>query len=241
MRRASGFVICAQSEIERVRAAYGVPEGKLRKVYYPIDPSIWFPEDRGTARAALGLDQDATIAIYHGLIHMHVKGLDVLLDAWDELFGTDPRGDRRLLILGDGVDSGALAERIRARGREDVVFVNRWHHDRSILRRYLSAADVYVFPSRVDAFGIAVTEAMACGLPVVAAAGRGMADILPGGEESGGIVVPSGDARAFARALGRMMEDKSLRERVGANARRRISEPAFGPAVGVALKEFLFA
>jgi glycosyltransferase involved in cell wall biosynthesis len=240
MQHAAGFVICAQSEIDRVRAAYDIPDARLLKLYYPLDPAIWYPEDRGAARQALGLDPAATIAVFHGMIHIRVKGLDILLDAWERVVGPAPDPRYRLVLLGDGPDAGRLAETIRSKGRDDVIFVNEWLHDRPLIRRYLSAADLYVFPTRVDAFGISVTEGMACGLPVVAARGRGTLDIFPEGERSGGVVVPSGDVEAFAEGLRRMLHNPSLRERLGASALRRVKDPDLGPAVGAALAEFFF-
>jgi glycosyltransferase involved in cell wall biosynthesis len=59
------------------------------------------------------------------------------------------------------------------------------------MRQYLSVADVYVFPSRHEGFPVAPLEAMACGLPIVAAYAPGICDILSEGEESGGLVVPT--------------------------------------------------
>ena len=69
-------------------------------------------------------------------------------------------------------------------------------NDRSVLRNYLLSSDVYVFPSREDAFGILVLEAMACGLPVVANDARGIPDIFEGVEESGAMVASRGDSGA---------------------------------------------
>src|SRR6185369_8481582 len=94
-------------------------------------------------------------------------------------------------------------------------------NDREVIRRHLAAADVYAFPSRNEGFPVAPVEAMACGLPVVAADAPGIVDIL--GEDDG-TVVPAGDAEAFARALGPLLDDHNLRAALGVRARRRAEE-----------------
>jgi starch synthase len=120
-----------------------------------------------------------------------------------------------------------------------VLWVDQFVHDRAILRRYLSAADVYVFPSRHEGFPVAPLEAMACGLPVVAADATGVPDIFEGGEASGGLLVPRGDAAALAQALGRVLDDQTLGRELGARARRRVESCFSLESVGKHLRAFL--
>ena len=108
-----------------------------------------------------------------------------------------------------------------------------------LIRTYLTAADIFVFPSRQEGFPVAPMEAMACGLPVVSADASGMADILGDTESAGGILVPRGHAAALAEALRRLIDDRGLRERLGANGRRRIEERFSLPPVGAQLRTFL--
>ena len=71
-----------------------------------------------------------------------------------------------------------------------MQFVEEWVLDRARIRTFLSAADVYAFPSRHEGFAVAPLEAMACGLPIVAADAPGVPDLLACGEACGGIMVP---------------------------------------------------
>ncbi len=241
LRRAAGLVICSSREIARVRDRYRVPAEKILKLAYPVEPAVWYPEPRETARARIGVSADPVIVIYHGNIDFHVKGIDVLLDAWSATTPVAAPASRQLLIVGDGKDADRLERELRERHRTDVLFRRGWISDRALLRQYLSAADVYVFPSRNDAFGIALVEAMACGLPVIASDARGIPDILPDGEASGGIIVPPGDDRALAAALDRLLRDGALRARLGSHARRRASQPCFDPSIAHELARFLSA
>ena len=82
LARASGVVIAAAGERERVRARYGIAPERIAAVPNPIDLELWFPDDRLAARAALGLPPDVVLAVWHGRVDVQSKGLDVLLDAW---------------------------------------------------------------------------------------------------------------------------------------------------------------
>jgi glycosyltransferase involved in cell wall biosynthesis len=111
--------------------------------------------------------------------------------------------------------------------------------DRALIRQYLSAADVYVFPSRREGFPVAPLEAMACGLPVVAAAAPGIADIFDDGEDCGGLVVPTGDSASLAKSLGRLLDDDAAARLLGHRARVRVEQAFSLKAVGDQLHAFL--
>lgn len=77
-------------------------------------------------------------------------------------------------------------------------------------------ADAFVLPTRYEGYGMAVAEALARGLPVVSTPTGAIADLVG---SHAGILVPPGDTRALAAALGRVMDDEELRARLAAGAR----------------------
>ncbi len=240
IRLCTKLIVPAQSEVRRLRTQYGVPDRKIAYICNPIDPA-WQAMDRTEARMALGIPDRARVVAWHGRVVMSVKGLDILLDAWDHL--CRERGERELLLLliGTGSDAEKLVERIAALPRRNVLWVNEYVRDRARIRCYLSASDVYAFPSRREGFPMAPIEAMACGVPVVAADAHGIPDIFAGGEASGGIVVPRGDATALALALGRLLDDETWAQEMGRRARHRV-EAAFSlQSVGDQLRALLVA
>lgn len=83
-------------------------------------------------------------------------------------------------------------------------------------------ADVFVLPTRREGFPMVILEAMAAGLPVIATPIGAIPDMVRDGEE--GLIVPSRDAAALTAALGRLLRDAGLRERMGERGRQRVSE-----------------
>src|SRR5439155_2764176 len=129
--------------------------------------------------------------------------------------------DLRLLLVGTGKDADKLRERIASMELRGIFWMNEFVHDRNAIRRYLSAGDVYAFPSRHEGFPVSLIEAMACGLPVVAADAQGVPDILEGGEASGGLLVPRNDTAALALVLGLVSDDEVWSRELGKCARCR--------------------
>lgn len=106
------------------------------------------------------------------------------------------------------------------------------------LQRYLAAADVYAFPSRDEGFPVALVEALAAGLPPAAAAAPGGPDIL-NTDDLAACMVPTEDAEALAATLGRLLDDRTLRDRLGTAARARAVEAFSLEAVGAQFRHFL--
>lgn len=237
VRWADGLVVAARGEAERLRARYGLGADRIARVFNPLDVSEWQTGDRAAARRALGIPAAARVAVWHGRVDFRRKGLDVLLAAWRQVRDARPRADLRLFLIGTGHDADEL--RAELKGARGVVWIDEYVTDRARLRLYLHAGDVYAFPSRHEGFAVAPLEAMACGLPVVAADAPGVPDLLEGGEEAGGLVVPRGDARAFASALARLIDDEALCRALGMRARARVAESFALDAVGAQLRDFL--
>jgi len=147
------------------------------------------------------------------------KGFDLLIEAHARLRNGGQVHD--LLILGegkDGKDRAELQNLARRLGVEDSV-----HLPGFVPNPYpfMRQAAVYALPSRWEGFANVITEAMACGAPVVAAdCPSGPAEILEGGRY--GVLVPPEDSAALARALGELLGDPALRERWREVGARRV-------------------
>lgn len=153
----------------------------------------------------------------------HQKGFDLLLDAFAR---TESRHRGwRLTILGEGPLRPDLEKQARVLGIDgEVSFPGLVASPWDRLRRHA----VFVFSSRYEGFGLALVEAMACGLACVSFdCPSGPADILSDGVD--GRVVPPGDVDALARSMDQVASDPSLRRRLGAAAAVRAKD--FEPEV----------
>jgi glycosyltransferase involved in cell wall biosynthesis len=140
------------------------------------------------------------------------KGHSILLSAFERVRLEVP--DARLLLVGDGPLAPQIRAEVAARGMEaSVEFLGSVADVWPVLAR----AHVFVLPSLSEAFGIAMVEAMAAGLPVVASAVGGLPELVRPGVSAE--LCPPGDHRALAEHLVRLLRSPELRERMGAAAR----------------------
>jgi glycosyltransferase involved in cell wall biosynthesis len=241
IRSCAGLVVGSQSESRRVSTRYNVPAAKVARIFNPVDARMWRPLDRQQARADLGIPVEARAVVWHGRVLLYRKGLDILLEAWKEVCRERPGIDLRLILLGTGNDSGELRRRLDTMRLQGILWVDKFLVDRAAIVRHLSAADVYVFPSRHEGFPVAPIEAMSSSLAVVAATAPGIQDIFEGGEASGGLLVPVGDATALAGALGRLLDNVSFAHELGLRAQSHAQAHFSLEAIGTQLKGFFEA
>ena len=238
-RSCTGVIVPTQTEIKRIKSRYGISSDKIARIFNPVDTETWHKRDRTKARAALNIALTARVVAWHGRVEIERKGLDVLLQAWQQICNERPDKDLRLLLVGTGSDADRFAQRIKDMHLKGVYWLNEFVSDRHVIQQYLSAADVYTLPSRQEGFPVAPLEAMCCGLPVVAADAPGVPDILSGEESAVGTIVPRGDVSTLASALGRLLDDEAWSRELGQNARDRV-ENCFSPsAIGKQLQSFL--
>jgi len=216
-----GLIISSNTETQRVCSRYKSISTKISKIFNPINLQEWEPLDRGKSREKLGIPQSTRVAIWHGRVDVYRKGLDILVNAWRKLCRNHDAAKRLLILVGSGNDSDELRQLINGANLQDLLWVDRYVLDRTTILSYLSAADVYIFPSRHEGFPVAPIEAMACGIPVVAAAASGIPDIFENGEADGGLVVPREDPDALAASLGRILDNPDWGRMLGARARQR--------------------
>jgi len=241
LRKCTSLIIATQTEMTRVRTCYKVPSTKMARIFNPVDVEAWRAIDRNEARAGLEIPINARVVVWHGRVEIERKGLDVLLEAWDQICCQRPETDLRLLLVGTGSNANELHQRITNMELRGVLRVDEFVNDRTVIQRYLSAADVYTLPSRHEGFPVAPVEAMACGLPVVATDAPGVLDIFQAGEASGGLIVPRNDVQALASALDRVLDDEVWGRELGKLARHRAEECFSLLAIGKQLRNFLLS
>jgi glycosyltransferase involved in cell wall biosynthesis len=141
------------------------------------------------------------------------KGFDLLLTALTEL------PDVTAVVVGDGNERQRLIERSEFLGVSERVVFPGWSER---ARDYLTTFDVYVQPSRLEAQGISIVEAMFAGLPVVAADVGGVGGVVVHGET--GWLVPPEDPPALAAAIRELLGDPARIAEMGRRGRQRALE-----------------
>jgi UDP-glucose:(heptosyl)LPS alpha-1,3-glucosyltransferase len=190
---------------------FDVPPERVAVVPHGIDLEEFRfdPEARRRIRAELGIDEDTKLML-NVAGRSRQKGLDVICSALDRL---PLNADWKFAFAGDGSGSPALARRtrrLRKQGR--VLLLGRVPSVRDLY----SAADLLVFPSRYDPWGMAVTEALACGLPVVCSSHIGSASAVRPGE-NGLLLVDHQDPQQLAYAVESLLRVPIDREVVAAS------------------------
>ncbi|MBI4093494.1 glycosyltransferase [Candidatus Kaiserbacteria bacterium] len=151
------------------------------------------------------------------VVHMgrlsYEKSVDRVLHAFVQVFKREPRAT--LIIVGDGPDKNALEVLAKNLGLSECVRFTGFIHG-STLVEYIQAADVFLTASKSENMPLAVLEAMACGLPIVAVRSLGLSEIVEDGKN--GYLVPPDDVLAMAEHGRELLRDDELRARFSASS-----------------------
>src|ERR1700759_3534689 len=179
-RVADAIIINSESLRGEIQRYLKVDDRKLRLIYEAVDHDLFKPGDAGAARtqvASYGVTKPFVLFVSS---LWQYKNCDGLLRAWALARGE--LGDRQLAVVGAGRDEKYLAS-LRSLADElgiagDVVFVGGVPLERTV--DFYRAADVFVYPSLNETFGLPILEAMACGCPVVTSDTSSMPEIAGG-------------------------------------------------------------
>ncbi|MCB2205666.1 glycosyltransferase family 4 protein [bacterium] len=197
-----------------------LPSPAIHVVYNFIDFSHFDASLSGaTVREELGISADACVVLMLGGVNP-IKGtrefvdaavtlLDTQQDAYFFVAGPLPDDGFRNRINGMRVYREEISSRIPEKYQERIRFLGV----RSDVPQLLAASDVLTFPSTVPHFARPVIEASAMGLPVVASDLGGPQELVVHGET--GFLTAAGDSDALAQALRKLLQDASLRRRMG--------------------------
>jgi glycosyltransferase involved in cell wall biosynthesis len=195
-RRAKEIVVLSNFDAAMVRRAYRRDSTVLR---LPCSESFFSPPDRAAARSRLKLDAGDFLVITLAILVPYRRFEDVI-DAIGML-----HDDAAVSGLISGADFLApeyaemLAARIQTQGLTERVRLNRRAISDAELRELYAAADVYVFPSSRQSWGLAPLEAIASGTPVIVSAGAGVSEVLAG--RPGVEIVPPASPASVAAAI----------------------------------------
>jgi glycosyltransferase involved in cell wall biosynthesis len=146
------------------------------------------------------------------------KGQYILLEAVEMVLAKHSAKDLCVLLIGDGPDRKKLeeyADKISDSFNVEIAFPGYTKK----VKEYLSLTDIFVMPSFYEGFGLALVEAMAAGLPVIASSSGGVPEIIDDGIN--GLLFPPGNAVALSEKLETLIENGNLKKTIAENAVRR--------------------
>jgi glycosyltransferase involved in cell wall biosynthesis len=156
----------------------GVEPSRIATVYYGIDASRFTPatpEQRNARRRELGIEKNAPALAFIGALGDRRKGFDLLFDAW-RLLTSPGTWDAKLLVIGQGAELAQWQARASSRGFSDSIRFLGFRRD---VPKILQACDALVSPTRYEAYGLGVHEAICCGIPALVSASAGVAERYP--------------------------------------------------------------
>lgn len=212
--RRCATVICTSSEQADWWERLGVDQGRMSMIPLGVDTNRFQPSPQ--LKSEYGLSNDALIVLYAGRMHMEIKGLDLLLEAFAKV--ANRLEGVHLFLVGDGPDREKLRDQADELRVMDRIRFFDWISQEELISLY-STSDLCVLPSRSEPFGRVVLEAMACGTPVMASSHGAARDHLQGGT---GYLIDPIDACGFANAMLDVLIDKEGRNQVATKAREYV-------------------
>ncbi|HEY2038136.1 MAG TPA: glycosyltransferase [Edaphobacter sp.] len=192
--READFTITVSGDLLKTARRLGAPAERSGAVLNGCDTSIFHPRDRGAARIALEIPQDAEAVVYVGRLDM-AKGLGELIEAVASLRNRRPH--LHAWIVGDGPARQQILEAIATHGVGDRITLSpSCPTDQVAL--WMAASDLITLPSYREGCPNVVIEALASGRPVVASDVGGIPELM---DDSSGRLVPTRDKDALSRAL----------------------------------------
>lgn len=221
LARADALISLSSEMTEEFRQC-GVPADRTHLIPQSVDVERFHPagaDEKIALRKKLGLSETDKLVIFSGRI-VSYKGLPGLVEVWEQIAEIVP--DARLVLVGaGGVDMYNCEAELRRtvaerRLQECVLFTGAVRN----VSEYLQAADIFAFPTENEAFPLALLEAMACGLPVVATAVGGIKDVIQ--PDQNGLMIEPGNRTQLRVALEQLLHNPALAAKLGRAARQTV-------------------
>lgn len=160
--------------LERV----GLDPTRVQVVYYGIDPEVFHPAtpaERSSIRVRMGWTLDRPLIAFVGALGDRRKGFDTLFAAW-QILCRDRGWDCGMVVMGAGAELPAWKARAALAGLAERICFLGFRQD---VPELLRACDALVSPTRYEAYGLNVHEALCCGLPAFVSGNAGVAERYP--------------------------------------------------------------
>ena len=215
MRAVERVVVGSEFATRQAAAELGVAREKFSVVPYGVDRRFRHAAKPAALVARHGLSGKVVALFLGGLKER--KNLFFLLDVWREV--ARAREDAQLVVAGSGPLLGRLKRHTAKVGLDGRVIFAGYVPEHAKVD-YYNLADLLLFPSAMEGFGLTVAEAMSCELPVVVSDRGSLPELVVDGE--GGLLVDPSDRETFVRKTLLLCADPMLRRKLGAASGERV-------------------
>ena len=214
--RAAARILAISQAVRSELLAAGVDAKRVEVVPDGVEiPGPMSPETREKARKRWGFPAGETVLVCVGALTAE-KGHALLIEAFAKL--RREMTSCRLLLAGDGRLRAQLERQAREAGLGSAMIFAGFVPE---VDSVYAAGDLFIFPSLAEGAGSSLLRAMAFGLPVLALARGGVAEIIENGRN--GVLAQEASAEALAQAAARMLRDAELREGISRAARETVA------------------
>jgi glycosyltransferase involved in cell wall biosynthesis len=173
----SDFVVCVSDYLKKeVQNYYQLEPSKVLSIHCGVDTEKFVQKNKEEMREKLSLPVDKKIIIYLGRLH-NEKGIDTLISSIPDLLIEDP--SYYFLFVGNGPEKSKTLK-LAIDNDQSVRSINGV--PKELVPDYFNAADLFIFPTKKETFGLVAIEALSCGTPVVASNVGGVPEIIEDSE-----------------------------------------------------------
>mgnify|MGYP006103412501 CR=1 FL=1 len=198
---------------QKIRNSPLINNKQITIIPFGLDVNFFQKKDKKSCRNKLGIPLDDFVIVFRdsGIEHDIFKGLKYVKEALQNI-----NIDRSisLIIIEEGNGFENLSNKYN-------IIKTGWINSEELVNVF-SAADVFLMPSLQESFGLMAIEAMACSLPVIAAEGTALPEVI--GDNIGGLIVRKKDSNAIVQAILTLMNNLELTNQLGLSARKRVEE-----------------
>lgn len=214
------IIVCSEFMRDEVSRSFSIGADKIDVIYNGVEPGKfefqWTEAERAAQRAKLALPEEKIVMFVGRFVRE--KGIQVLLNAAHVVLAQEP--DTKFMIVGGG-QRERLERYAEWAGLKDKVLFTGFMANRSLHQLY-RVADVAVFPSLYEPFGIVALEAMAAGAPVVASDAGGLREVVHHDET--GTLSFAGNPESLAWAILKVLRNPARARALGEAAKQRLDE-----------------
>ena len=212
VKQASGYIVPGTAQAEYL-VNLGISSKSICIAPNSVDSSFFskntqkLKPQKEQIKQELGLK--GPVLLYVGRL-LDDKGIPELLCAFEQI--CQKYSSVNLVLVGDGPDKEKYANECRRQELKGVLFTG--FLEQEALPKYYLIADIFIFPTRSDPWGLVLNEAMLAGLPIICSSAAGAVDDLVKPEENGFIHEP-GDVTGIVKYICCLLQNKELREQMG--------------------------